>query len=177
MDKKKTNIFKENMIAIIIIIVVLAIAITYFVIDKVNGSKIYESPIMNNERIEYDNLIFSENEYRIFEVNTQDMALRYYRYINYYLVNYPEKIWDILDPQQRKEYGNVAEFKRDIKKKVNVDTLSNTLIKYGVDESSSVQRKYVLVDSEMNSYTVLEKGVWNITVEVKGRVSLDDIEE
>ena len=174
MEKVK-NIFRENMVVIILLFVIIAVFIAFAIIDKINESKLYESPIMNNESIEYQNRVYEENEYDVAEVSNQDMALRYYRFINYYLTTNPEVVWDVLDPQQRKEYGKLSEFKRQINKMLNVNSMSNTLVKYGVDDSSSVERIFVLVDSENFAYTITEHGVWNFTVEIDGQVNPDSI--
>ena len=172
---KVWKIIKENIPVIVLLLVVIAIFVTFAIIDKVNESKIYESPLMNGETIEYENKVFEENEYDVMEVSNQDMALRYYRYIINYLITDPEVVWDILDPQQRKEYGKLSEFKRHVKKILSINSASNTLIKYGVDDSSSAQRVYVVVDSEHYSYTITERGVWNITVKVNGKVNPDSM--
>lgn len=174
-NNKILEVFKENMIAIIVIIVVAAIAITYFAVDYFKEDPLYEPKVLLSEPPVYENIKYEENQYVLKEVSDQDMALRYYRYINYYLVTNPHVIWEKLDKDQRKEYGKESEFNRRLKNMLTVNTLSNTLIKYGVDDTLSTERVFTLVDSEHYSYTVIEKGVWNITVKVNGKVNPDSM--
>ena len=57
---------------------------------------------------------------------------------------------------------------------ITVFTPANQVVKYGVEKINSTSRTYVVVDSESNSYTIIENGVWNIKFKFNGKVDLEN---
>ena len=167
------EVFKENWIAIIILVVILVAAGVYMIVVNVRDSKQYNSPFTTPDEIPYENKKYEENEYMNIVVSDQDVALRYYSFIRDNLLK-PEVLYEMLDSKEKNKYQSIEDFKRMLKKFMTLYTPYNNLVKWGVKEINSLERTFVVVDSESNSYTIHEKGMWNITIEFDGKVDLEN---
>lgn len=168
------EIIKKNMVLIIILVTICASIGVYYYIDHVNDNEIYQSGLYSDEEIPYINKKYQENEYQPIEVTDRDMALKYYTYVLNHMLNEPETIYERLTEQERKRYGSLEEFKDMVKSITTVFTPGNRIMKYGVEQVNSIEKKYVVVDNENNSFTIIEKGVWDIEIEFNGKIKLEE---
>lgn len=173
MDKFKKFV-RENFVLVIIIVTVVASAIAYLVITKINDSQIYQSETTVMEEIPYENKKYAENEYQNIVVNDQDIALRYFLFLRDNMINNPVVIYNMLASEEKSKYESFKDFEDKLKGMITVFTPANQVVKYGVEKINSTSRTYVVVDSESNSYTIIENGVWNIKFKFNGKVDLEN---
>ena len=100
MDKFKKFV-RENFVLVIIIVTVVASAIAYLVITKINDSQIYQSETTIMEEIPYENKKYAENEYQNIVVNDQDIALRYFLFLRDNMINNPVVIYNMLASEEK----------------------------------------------------------------------------
>lgn len=167
MDKVK-EVLKDNIPIIVVAVVVILIAVIYKVVTNYQDSQIYYSGIMTNENVVYEPKKYSENEYRVIEVDKENVALNYYKVILNMMINDREALWNKLTVDERKSYLNdFKKFDSEIGGRVSRTFYNNTVTKFSFEEKSSTRTIYI-VDTDNYMYKIYEKGVWNFEIELMG---------
>ena len=165
------KIIKENIPFVIIALTLIAIVITFSVMDYVNGKKIYRSGLQDQESVPYENKEYKENEYKVVNISKETMAMYYLREIIYEIHKEPKKLWEKIPAvDKEKKYNNsFKNFEKELNKIITSVSIRNTLKEYGIKNNDLNQTVYILMDNEYNSFKVVEKGVWDIEVTLLGK--------
>ena len=152
--KKIKELIKENIVVIVIFCVVVSIALVYKYVEEADGKKIYQSGLMSGEHIAKDIKKYKENEYQIKTIDKVDIPI-------------------LTDKKKKKHKNKYENFKKKIDQLVDINTLSNTVKGYKIEEFIN-RREILILDSDNYQYKILETGVWNFKVELLGYKTIDE---
>lgn len=163
----------ENKVLSIIFIVIIGIAISFFIIDFINDRKIYQSDLYNNEEVPYINKKYEDNEYKVVTISDEDIARHYYRDFIKMVVTNPEEAWKVTIQDGDEETIDFKEdykvFKSYVDKMVTKKTISNDIVRYHYKKGNSYNI-ITVVDSENYMYEIYEYGIWNYKVGFRGNI-------
>lgn len=157
---------RENIILVAIAIIVVSIFLIGVISRLIEGSKIYNPEFMNQEKIPYVEHQYKDNEYKVIDVDEFDVINYYYRDFIVKLVDNPRLAWDYISASNKKEMFNDDRgiFVETAKKMTTVNTRNNKIVKYRKEG-----RKYTIIDSEEQMYTIEDDGVWNYKISYLGQ--------
>lgn len=173
MNKVKTFI-RENLALSLAVFVVIAILLTFAIIDFLKDHKIYESNLNNGNEVNYISKKYADNEYRVITMSDEDLLNRYYQYYIRNIVNHPEEAWKITYQNgENRAYnfnGDYQSFLEYTKKIITKTTSNNEIKKYKITKDTRYNI-INLIDSENQMYEIYEYGIWDFKVAFKGRVN------
>ena len=165
MNKVKEYI-KHNYLFVALVVFVIVLVTILVVVRVANNEKLEYIPEW--EEIPYDIKVHDANEYKIIQVEDQDIAIAYYKDWIYLLLNKPEEAYNKLDKKSKVEYDTYEKFQEWIKQFVTVKTKDSTLKGYKFKESGGANE--ILVSTTENMRVRFnEYSVWNYKVVIIGK--------
>lgn len=156
---------KEYKRTILFVIIVALIMAGIFIYRRVQLNKGTYEP--NHENVSLDVIKYEENEYTVMYMNKTDVYRAYYKNYIRLLLNDPVRAYGKLTDDCRRDmfnndYDKFLEFTRKLDRN---SLLVSDLARYSEDNG-----KIILIDTNESSFILYEKGVWNYTVFISGRV-------
>lgn len=167
MDSFK-DALKENKLIIIALILIIIVMI---MVGIMNDKK--EQEIMNGrnetkqEDISYEKKNYKVNEYQIMNMSEFDVFQDYYKDFITTLVDNPDEAYYKLSIDSRNEYTK-EEF-IEYAKKIKTIFTKNNEIKEQRRKKQGSRVIYEIIDSEENSFTIIETAVWDYQVTINGK--------
>ncbi len=163
---------KTHKVIVIILIMLIVFSALIIFFKNREENKTYTSPEIEN--IPYDKKQYAKNEYRVINMQEEDVYELYYHDFLNKMLNDKEAAWNILDSETKAEQFNdrYDNYETYLKNNITKNTHNNKVLKYQVTEMGT-QRKISVVDSEGYVYTFNENGVFNYNVHIDGKTKID----
>ena len=165
MNKVKEYI-KHNYLFVALVVFVIVLVAILVIVRVSNNEKLEYTPEW--EEIPYDIKIHDANDYKIINVDDQDIAIAYYKDWVYLLINKPEEAYAKLDKKSKVEYDTFEKFQQWIKEFVTVKTKDSKLKGYKYKKNGGYNEILVSTNENMR-FRFYEYSVWNYKVVIIGK--------
>lgn len=157
---------KENRVLLILLGVVVLVFTVFSLFRFILGNIVYQSGDKNGSIETYNMHHYEDNEYKVMRIEELDMVERYYQmYLNALLMD-QEKAWSMLSEETKTSFHDkIEEYKKEMKKRITVKSKENKVRVY-----QKTANGYLVIDTENYQYEIVEKGVMNIKITLKGQV-------
>ncbi len=157
---------KENKWLLVLLGIVLLFLFIFGIVRIIKGNQIYQSEAMNDSTVDYIKYHYADNEYKVMQIEEVDMVERYYQmYLNATLVNEKEA-WDMLSDETKNAFHDkIEEYQKELKKRITVKSKNNKVQVY-----RKTANGFLVIDTENYQYEIIEKGVMNVKVTLRGQV-------
>lgn len=159
----------------LIIIGALAIVICfiYVVLENKKELEMYESGRDSSE-YEYELYQYEANEYKPINASKGELIIDYYKDFLYKMINDRESAWQMLtkDNKQKKFNNSYEEFDKYLNEILTKFSSTNSIVKMKAKNHNN-KNEFIIIDSEENYIIFYDDGIWNVEVELKGKIDLD----
>lgn len=172
MNKIKNGISQYKFLIIIAIVAVL-LCVLYVIQEKKKESILYESGRDASE-YEYELYQYEANEYKPISASKGDLIVDYYKDFLYKMINDREKAWNMLtkDNKEKKFNNSYEKFDNYLNEMLTKFSSNNSIVKMSAKKNAS-KNIFSIIDSEENYIVFYDDGIWNVEVELKGKVDLE----
>ena len=172
MAKKKQKEKMEHPVLLGMLFVAIISAVTFVVLYRIEESKPYIRDF-NPEEVYYVNYTFADNEYKVIDPDEISLVKSYYNDFKYYMLNDTKEAWNKVSKSNKRQkfkdsYDKFTEF---LKGSLTDNTKTNIVERYNIKKEGT-RTIYSVIDNDSNMYVFTAKGVWNYTVELKGKVEI-----
>lgn len=167
MDNFK-DALKENKLIIIALILIIVVMIMVGIMNDKKEQEILDGRNeTKQEDFSYEKRNYKVNEYQIMNMSEFDVFQDYYKDFITTLVENPEEAYYRLSADSRKEYTK-EEFVKYAKSIKTIFT-KNNVIKEQRRKIEGSRVVYDIIDSEENSFTIIETAIWDYQVTIHGK--------
>ena len=172
MNKIKNGISQYKFLIIIAIVAVI-LCVLYVIQEKKKESILYESGRDASE-YEYELYQYEANEYKPISASKGDLIVDYYKDFLYKMINDREKAWNMLtkDNKEKKFNNSYEKFDNYLNEMLTKFSSNNSIVKMSAKKNAS-KNIFSIIDSEENYIVFYDDGIWNVEVELKGKVDLE----
>ena len=172
MNKIKNGISQYKFLIIIAIVAVI-LCVLYVIQEKKKESILYESGRDASE-YEYELYQYEANEYKPISASKGDLIVDYYKDFLYKMINDREKAWNMLtkDNKEKKFNNSYEKFDNYLNEMLTKFSSNNSIVKMSAKKNAS-KNIFAIIDSEENYIVFYDDGIWNVEVELKGKVDLE----
>lgn len=172
MNKIKNGISQYKFLIIIAIVAVI-LCVLYVIQEKKKESILYESGRDASE-YEYELYQYEANEYKPISASKGDLIVDYYKDFLYKMINDREKAWNMLtkDNKEKKFNNSYEKFDNYLNEMLTKFSSNNSIVKMSAKKNAS-KNIFTIIDSEENYIVFYDDGIWNVEVELKGKVDLE----
>ena len=172
MNKIKNRISQYKFLIIIAIVAVI-LCVLYVIQEKKKESILYESGRDASE-YEYELYQYEANEYKPISASKGDLIVDYYKDFLYKMINDREKAWNMLtkDNKEKKFNNSYEKFDNYLNEMLTKFSSNNSIVKMSAKKNAS-KNIFSIIDSEENYIVFYDDGIWNVEVELKGKVDLE----
>ena len=172
MNKIKNGISQYKFLIIIAIVAVL-LCVLYVIQEKKKESILYESGRDASE-YEYELYQYEANEYKPINASKGELIIDYYKDFLYKMINDRESAWQMLtkDNKQKKFNNSYEEFDKYLNEILTKFSSTNSIVKMKAKNHNN-KNEFIIIDSEENYIIFYDAGIWNVEVELKGKIDLD----
>ena len=171
-NKIKSGISQYKFLIIIAIIAII-LCVLYVVNEKKKEAILYESGRDASE-YEYELYQYEANEYKPISATKGELIIDYYKDYLYKMINDRESAWKMLtkDNKEKKFNNSYEEFNNYLNDILTKFTSNNSVVKMKAKKNVS-KNVFTIIDSEENYIIFYDDGIWNVEVELKGKVDLE----